>query len=160
MKILTIDPGTRRTGWVVYDTETAAPIVWGCGPWEDEWEAIWPCAIGPGLNRIGIEMIQSYGQGMAVASSVFDTCVLIGRIAERVEVEVGIKPQLIQRPKIKTHLCGTPRAKDSEVVAAIYSRYGGDRRAAVGVKASPGPLYGMKRDAFQALALAIYMAET
>jgi hypothetical protein len=41
------------------------------------------------------------------------------------------------------------------------SRFGdtGGRRAAVGLKASPGPLYGVSRDVWQALALGVAYAD-
>lgn len=55
---------------------------------------------------------------------------------------------------MKLHLCSDMRAKDSNIWQALLDRFGG-KSAAVGLKKTPGPLYGITSHARAALALAI-----
>ena len=96
-----------------------------------------------------IEMIASYG--MPVGKSVFDTCVWIGRFIEA----WGGEYKLIYRRDIKLHLCNSSRAKDSNIRQALIDRFGRP-----GTKKNPGKLYGIKKDLWSALALAVYYADT
>jgi hypothetical protein len=95
-----------------------------------------------------IEQIRSYG--MAVGATVFDTCVWSGMFAE------ACQPcQLVWMPRkeVKLELCGSPRAKDGNIRAALLDLYGGKDRA-LGRKASPGPLFGFRSDEWAALGVA------
>jgi hypothetical protein len=104
------------------------------------------------VDRLVIEMIQSYGSGMAVGKSTFDTCVWIGRFMEAWGAE---RTDLVYRPTVKTHICGNPKAKDSNVRMSLLDRYGGVEAIRKG-----GPLYKVTADQFSALAVAIYWQET
>jgi len=44
---------------------------------------------------------------------------------------------------------------DSTIRQAMLDRYGPGREKAIGKKKSPGPLYGIRKDEWQALALAV-----
>ena len=57
------------------------------------------------------------------------------------------------------HLCGSAKAKDSNIRQAIIDRYGGDPKRCIGTKKAPGPLYGISADQWAALALALTAAE-
>jgi hypothetical protein len=103
-----------------------------------------------------IEGIQC--QGMAVGQETFTTCIWIGRFMQ-VCVDNGQVPEIIYRSAVKLHLCGTSRAKDPNVRQALLDRFGG-KVAAIGKKASPGPLYGVSGHAWAALGLAVTFAET
>jgi len=59
---------------------------------------------------------------------------------------------------VKLHLCGSARAKDTNIRQALIDRYGGS--AAIGKKAAPGPLYGVSKDVWSALAVAVTAADT
>lgn len=99
-------------------------------------------------SRLAIEMIASYG--MPVGREVFETCVWIGRF-----VQAWDRPyELVYRHDVKLHLCGQPRAKDGNVRQALIDLYGGKDKA-IGKKKTPGPLYGVKADVWQALAVAV-----
>ena len=106
---------------------------------------------------LAIEMIASYG--MPVGREVFETCVWIGRM-----VQVSHDPDnvvLVYRQAVKLHLCGTPRAKDSNIRQALldlYPRTGGGKTPQIGTKALPGPLYGVTSHAWPALGVAITVA--
>ena len=99
-----------------------------------------------------IEMVASYG--MPVGKEVFETCVWIGRFIER----AGGKHRKIYRKDVKMHLCSDSRAKDSNIRQALIDKFGPGKDKAIGVKKSPGPLYGFKADMWAALAVAITAA--
>jgi hypothetical protein len=54
---------------------------------------------------------------------------------------------------VKLALCGDSRAKDANIRQALIDHFGGS--AAIGRKAAPGPLSGISRDVWSALAIAI-----
>lgn len=92
---------------------------------------------------------------MPVGKEVFDTCLWIGRFMETWSSQC----QLVYRKDIKIHLCGTVRAKDANVRQALIDRHeptGGGKVPQIGTKQKPGPLYGIKKDVWSALAVAVY----
>jgi len=97
--------------------------------------------------------------GMAVGASVFDTCRQVGRIEERCSI-IGAPFELLPRMKVKHLICGSTRAKDSNIRQALIDLYprdcgGGGKTPQIGTKKAPGPLYGMKSHAWPALAVAV-----
>jgi hypothetical protein len=54
---------------------------------------------------------------------------------------------------VKLHLCESVRANDSNIRAALIDRFGPGKEKAVGRKATPGPLFGLKGDEWSALAI-------
>jgi len=103
---------------------------------------------------LAIECIASYG--MAVGKDVFETCIWIGRLIQAYEY-----PELVRRiyrKDVKLHLCGSPRAKDQNIRQALIDMFGGKEKA-IGRKATPGPLHGVKSHAWSALAVAIVALE-
>jgi hypothetical protein len=105
-----------------------------------------------GVTDLVIEQVASYG--MPVGAEVFETVFWSGRFAE---ASVPRRVHRITRKAIVTHLCGSARAKDSNVRQALIDRFGGTD--AIGRKATPGPLYGVTRDVWAALAVAICYVE-
>lgn len=103
-----------------------------------------------------IEMIACYG--MPVGAEVFDTCVWIGRFKER-WLMLGGEVEFVYRKDVKMNLCHNMRAKDANIRQALIDRYGG-KETAVGVKKSPGPLYGIKKDIWSALAVGLTYLDT
>ncbi len=161
MIILAIDPGSEKSAWVAYDSEKKIPINFGI----EENTIISECLSTPrkyceqfGIaDFFAIEMIASYG--MPVGKSVFETCVWIGRFIHAWGSK-GYKK--IYRIDVKMHLCKNTRAKDSNIRQAIIDRYqasGGGKTPQIGTKAQPGPLYGVSKDVWSALAVAITAAE-
>lgn len=101
------------------------------------------------LPLVAIEMISCYG--MPVGAEVFETCLWIG------EFRAIMRPQpvtLCYRRDIKLHLCGTAKAKDSNVRQALIDRLGKP-----GTKKDPGPTYGVTSHMWSALAVAVYAAD-
>ncbi len=68
---------------------------------------------------------------------------------------IGLPFTQIDRKDEKMCLCGrAAKVSDSNIRAAIIDRYGGKVKA-IGKKHSPGLLYGLSGDCWQALAIAI-----
>jgi len=154
MIILAIDPGSVESAWVKYDTETKKPTVFGIADNNRILKSISQCS----SDYFAIEMIASYG--MPVGKTVFDTCVWIGRF---IQMWGGFDYKRIYRIDVKMHLCKNTRAKDSNIRQAIIDRYpatGGGTIPQIGTKKEPGPLYGVSKDIWAALAVAICCAET
>ncbi len=95
-----------------------------------------------------IEKVESYG--MAVGAEVFDTVLWAGRFAEAAH---RVPVVMLPRRAVKLALCADSRAKDANIRQALIDRFGGS--AAIGRKAAPGPLYGISRDVWSALAIAV-----
>lgn len=160
MRVLAIDPGPTHSAWIVVDTEAMKPLehaIVDNGTLRvmlrggTSYSTTRIAYLQP--KHLAIEMVASYG--MAVGATVFDTCLWIGRFIEA----WGARFTLVYRREVKLHLCASSRAKDGNVRQALLDRWGG-REKAVGYKASPGPLYGVRRDVWQALAVAVTWSET
>lgn len=151
--ILAIDPGSERSGWVVYDGVDV--LRFGLEPNEGILLKMQVGDITTLTRNLALEMVASYG--MPVGRTVFETCVWIGQFKQ--QYGPGYT-ELIYRKDVKMHLCGSTRAKDSNIRQALLDRYGGTRQTAIGTKKHPGPLYGVKADIWAALAVAITYWET
>jgi len=147
VKVFAIDPGNEMSAWcVVQDGQ----------PFESGKEL--NCALRDRLREwrkedwlLAVEMIASYG--MPVGREVFETCVWIGRFAEA-WAHGGGEYRLVYRREVKLLHCNSARAKDANVRQALIDRFGGKEKA-IGRKAAPGPLYGVKGDAWAALAVGL-----
>jgi len=147
MNILAIDPGPVQSA--VVELSPNQKIIKACIE-DNEWVVKYLRSgwfSFEGCPYVAIEMIASYG--MPVGAEVFDTCVWIGRYAEAY-VHSDLTAFYF-RKDIKLHLCGTTKAKDANVRQALIDLLGPP-----GVKKAPGPTYGIKKDMWAALALAIY----
>ena len=100
-----------------------------------------------------IEMIASYG--MAVGAEVFDTCVKIGMMMEA----NARNCELMYRREVKMHLCGVMTAKDSNIRQRLIDIYGPGKEKAIGLKKTPGPLFGVRKDVWAALGVAVTWTE-
>jgi hypothetical protein len=155
LKLLAIDPGPERSAAVLYDTETRQPQIWSHAPNRD----VLADLDDTDASELAVEMVASYG--MAVGAEVFETVYWIGRFCERWEMWDGHPDaRRIFRREVKTHLCADSRAKDANIRQALIDRYGPGKEKAIGLKASPGPLYGLHKHCWSALAVAVTAAET
>lgn len=145
MNLLAIDPGTTESGWCVINTDTKAVLECGVLPNDAMLKQVALCK----AHAIAIEMVASYG--MAVGREVFETCVWIGRFQQA--WHSPSKAALVYRKDVKLHLCGTTKAKDTNIRQALIDMLG-----APGTKAKPGPTYGVKSHAWPALAVAVTAA--
>ena len=147
--LLALDPGNTESAWLLYDTATGRPTSWAKEPNPFVLTRLDTIA----ADELVVEMVASYG--MAVGAEIFDTCVWIGRFIERWHGP----HRLIYRPDVKLHLTQTRRATDANVRQALIDRYGPGKALAVGLKATPGPLYGLTGDCWSALAVAVTAAD-
>ena len=136
--VLAIDPGNIESAYCILDKETYKPIEFGKLPNEEVLEKV----KHSNYNNLAIEMIASYG--MPVGREVFDTCVWIGRFAQASYCYA----EYIYRKEEKINLCGSMKAKDSNIRQALIDRFGD-----VGVKKAPGFFYGFKSDIWAAFAV-------
>jgi hypothetical protein len=123
-KLLAIDPGTTKSGWVMMDS--LVPVEWG---WSDNHEMY--SLINKFQVPIVIEDVAHYG--MPVGRDVFETVRWTGRFDRHAEAS-ALPSMYINRPEVKLALCGAPRANDSTVRQALIDRYGGDSVAIGGKK--------------------------
>lgn len=150
MKIIAIDPGSTESAYCLYDTVEKKPIKFAKIP---------NGVLIDGLKGVDaevcvIEMIACYG--MPVGAEVFNTCCWIGRFEDRWYMR-GISfgsPIRILRRDVKMHLCNSVKAKDGNISQALRDRFGEK-----GTKKSPGLLYGISKDCWAALALAVTWAD-
>lgn len=154
MNLLAIDPGPELSAFVEYDGR----FVRGHGIVCND-EMLYRVGEDVPGRQLVIEMVASYG--MAVGREVFETVYWIGRFAERwIGIDSSRVAHRLVRRDVKMHLCGNNAAKDANIRAALLDKFGPGKERAVGKKASPGPLYGVKADEWAALALAVTFAET
>ncbi len=141
--MLAIDPGSAQSAWLHFDG--TKPGAFGITANDILAKAL---RSGGLPDVVVIEKVESYG--MAVGAEVFDTVWWAGRFAEAAS---RVHVVMLPRRAVKLALCGDSRAKDANIRQALIDRFGGS--AAVGRKAAPGPLYGISRDVWSALAIAV-----
>ena len=142
--ILAIDPGSEKSAvveWdgkqiISHDIKENVDCFWFTDP----------------RTIVVIEMVASYG--MPVGKEVFETCVWIGRFLEYFHSH-DLMAERIYRKDVKMHLCGSMKAKDSNIRQALIDRLG-----VPGTKKAPGVTYEIKADEWQALALAVTFFDT
>lgn len=152
MRILAIDPGPEESGVVMYNPLlVGSPIAWA----KSELNVILVGEIADeptwGNLVLAIEQVTCYG--MPVGAEVFETVWWTGRFCQVAQHYVRV-PRL----DVKMHLCHNSRAKDPNIRQALIDRFGGKAKA-IGKKATPGPLYGIKSHLWAALAVAVYAAD-
>lgn len=146
MRVLAIDPGPTQSAWVLLQSDGFVRD-FGITDNRDVRAMLRMRSYSPSV--VVLEMIASYG--MPVGREVFDTCVWIGRF-----IESAMVPHILMfRREVKLHLCNSARAKDANVRQALLDRYGPGRQKAMGTKAKPGPLYGVRKDVWAALGVAV-----
>ena len=146
MRVIAIDPGNEQSAYVCY--HDGKPIEFDIVPNDSLLHRLNQFT----ADEMAIEMVASYG--MAVGKTVFETCVWIGRFIQK-----WPKPfTKVYRKDVKMYLCNSMRAKDGNVRQAIIDKFpatGGGKCPQIGIKSKPGPLYGVSKDVWSALAVAI-----
>ena len=106
-----------------------------------------------------IEGIQSYNSKQA--NTVIMTAMFIGRCLERIEIEHPGIPFSVLSPKtVRALVAKTSQASDSQMRGAVIDVFRlyfnlSDEKEVIGSKKAPGPLYGVSKDVWQALGLAL-----
>ena len=152
MLILSVDPGPLQSAYLLYDPlATAYPLVaMESGIVANETlrrQVFFYKALCVG-DVLVIEKIESYG--MPVGREIFETVFWSGRFVEA----WGSRFYLMPRREVKLHLCHSSKATDATIRQALLDKFGG-KGPAVGLKKTPGPLYGISKDVWSCLALAV-----
>jgi len=166
--ILAIDPGTERSAWVLYDRDSDRPVAFDIVGNANLVTMLDYKSNACVLSKIArdhwhrtddatlvIEMVACYG--MPVGAQTFETCVWIGRF---IQAWLPKEADRVFRKDVKLHLCGSARAKDANVRQALIDKFGPGKSKAIGLKKTPGPLYGIKSHLWAALAVAVTFTET
>lgn len=158
--LLAIDPGNEQSAYVLLETATYRPARFGKLPNLDLLDLLNKELLRD-AEQVAIEQIGHYGTGMPAGASVFDTCRWIGRFEQVISEDSHLsEPLLVKRATVKTHLCGTAKAKDGNVIQALIDRFAsGTPNRGKGIKSAPGFFYGFHADIWQAMALAVYAAD-
>lgn len=155
--VLAVDPGHTHSAFVLYDTIDGRLLAhgkeengWLLSHIKDAW--------GPREIPVNVFVIEQVAcMGMAVGAEVFETVFWSGRFWERAD-RWNLDLHRVKRHEVKTHLCGNQRAKDPNIRQALIDRYGPGKDVAIGTKKNPGPLYGVTKDVWSALAVAVTFA--
>lgn len=157
MKCLAIDPGSKQSGWVVYDTTRAIAATEGHG-------GVVTCGVDlnddvlrmvarylPDDTFLAIEMMRA--RGMPMSNDAMVTLVWTGRFQQAWNEPDEVR--LVDRAAVKLHICASARAKDPHIRQALIDKIGPP-----GTKKAPGPTYGVHSHAWPALAVAVTACDT
>jgi hypothetical protein len=149
MIITGIDPGTKESAYVIWDTDKN--IILKAEKTDNE--KVMDRLSGrfsdiPMTGIVVIEMIQSFG--MPVGMETFETVFWIGRFYQNVFLIPTLTVDRVLRKDIKMNMCGTTKAKDANIRQALIDRFG-----VPGTKKNPGMMYGLHKDMIQAFAVAV-----
>ena len=151
-KILAFDPGNVETAYCLIDTETRKPIEFAKVPNGEALRYLYN-QFDEEIDAVVIEMVASYG--MAVGASVFQTCVMIGRLTEAAKY-TGREVDYIYRIEEKTVICHDSKAKDANIRQALIDRFAQhDFKNGKGTKKNPDWFYGFRADMWSAYAIAV-----
>lgn len=146
MKILAIDPANLESAYCIIESNSYKPISFDKIENNKMFDVL---KANKDIKKIIIEEVRSYG--MSVGQTVFDTCRWYGRFEQfALDTIPDVEVVYICRKDVKMNLCGTMRAKDSNIRMALIDRFG-----VVGVKANQGWFYGFKADVWSSYALGI-----
>jgi len=147
MKILAIDAGNTYSGVAIVELPDFRLIWFGKLPNEEIYDRI----KNYNIDEVALEMVACYG--MPVGRDVFETCVWIGRFIEQLKDK---KISFVYRKDEKMCLCGSLKAKDSNIRQALINRYAKhDFKTGKGTKKNPDVFYGVANDVWQAIAVAV-----
>lgn len=149
--ILSIDPGNVESAYCVIDKNNYKPIEFGKIKNEELREKLLDELHYYPIETLAIEMIASYG--MAVGKEVFETCVWIGRFIESFKCPFTY---YVYRKDEKMNLCGSMKAKDSNIRQALIDRFATfDFKNGKGTKKQQDFFYGFSKDVWAAYAVGI-----
>ena len=144
MRILSIDPGTTESGYVVWDGEQILDM----GKIAN-FEMLDYIAT-KNYDTCIIERIACYG--MPMGESTIETIFVSGRMYQ-VAFEADKRIERVLRKDVKMAICGQTRAKDSNIIQALKDRFEPNLELH---KKPTGILKGLKKDIWQAFALSVY----
>ena len=146
--ILGIDPGPAMSAFCVLETDDYTILDKG----KVENDALVTLVKTGYFDMLAIECMQSFGMG--VGQTVFETAYYIGRLMQIAE-DLGSKVRKVYRSEVKMHHCHTMKAKDANIRQALIDRFGEP-----GTKKNPGKTYGISKDIWSALGIAVFVVDT
>lgn len=149
MIIFAIDPGNKESGYAVLELPDFRLLAFGKVENELLLRDVWEYTIQ--ADHFAIEMVASYG--MPVGKDVFETCVWIGRF---IQAAGNKNCHFVYRKDEKLCLCGSLKAKDSNIRQALIDRYAKfDFKNGKGTKKNADTFYGVSKDVWQAIAVGV-----
>jgi hypothetical protein len=184
MIVLGIDPGTTKSAFIFWDTETKRILSMDHvlnKELIDSFERI--DVERRETLRVAIEGVECFGQ--TIGKDTIETIKWIGKFHWELGSE-GIRYEEVFRTDIKLHFCNSRSAKGKNIRQAIIDRFGGDRIAKGGIKCKKckgkgwfgagravcpvcngdkwevkkGVLHGVSNHVWSALAVALFYADT
>ena len=163
MTLLTIDPGTFESAYVIYQTLTKQILSSG----KISNAALIEIISTSKVEHLVIEQIKSYG--MPVGDSTITTCVWIGIFIKAWHDQAKwplndlndldqARCTLLPRKTIVGQICANARANDANIRAALIDLFGGKANA-IGNKKQKGELYHVHKDVWSALAIAVAFSQ-
>jgi hypothetical protein len=182
--ILGLDPSNKATAYCLIELPSLKPIAFGFMEADEMLNYVekLPKEYNGYNVHLAIEGIENLG--MTVGKTVFDTCMLVGRLLERgylagrlneetliaEDEDIFGEPiydewivggdyykdiKLIYRRQEKMNLCGTMCSKDKDIRQALIDRFArGVPNGGKGSKAEQGWFYGFRADIWSAYAVA------
>jgi hypothetical protein len=153
--ILAIDPGPIESAYVLLGEKLLKPQGFAKISNDKMLDTLYSLSaemeVWSKANRydLAVEMVASYG--MPVGAEVFETVLWVGRFWEAAHFK---SKQLIYRKDVKMNLCGSMKAKDSNIRQALIDRFG-----PVGTKKNPGWFHGVSGDIWAAIAVGVTYAD-
>lgn len=160
MKVIAIDPGPVTSAMVEID-----PIDQSILGKEimDNWDLLKILEHPTKSDELAIEDMSPMGK--TTGRTVFNTLKWIGRFQQAfVQGYEEEKCALITRVEVKLKMCDSIICNDRDIRQAVIDYYtkitppsllGGGKTPLVGTKKNPGPLFGVARDLWQAIAVGL-----
>lgn len=149
MKILSIDVGTTETGYCLIDKETYMPIMFG----KIINEELLKIVKEEEYDELVYEEFQSYG--MPIGISTITSITWNGRYIQSA-LDRNKKVGFVYRKEEKINLCGSMKAKDSNIRQALIDRFAQfDFKNGKGTKSNKDFFYGFSKDVWAAYAVGV-----
>lgn len=141
MEILCLDVGTEESGYCIIDSNTYRPLKFGKISNTELLEIV----KNENYDEMVYEEFQSYG--MPIGESTIKSITWNGRYIQSA-LDRNKSVEHVYRKEEKMNLCGSMKAKDSNIRQALIDRFG-----IVGTKKQKGWFYGFKKDIWAAYAV-------
>ena len=151
--ILGIDPGNELSAYCLCDYDTLKPISFGKVDNETIMSDVLPQINDYAIECVAIEHMQGYN--MSVGKEVFETCIFIGRMLERItHIQSNIKILPIYRKDEKLAICGNLKANDTIIRHTLIDMFAKhDLKNGKGTVKNKDWFFGFRADCWSAYAV-------
>jgi len=158
MIILAIDPGFGKSAWLLFNSNKMQIEFAAIFSNAQIIESLSRTKPKTGFDILAIEIINNtFSRTRYIGPEIMMTQFWAGRFYQAVNNN-NIETFYYHRKQIVTTICGNPTANDSDIRQALIGRFpatGAGKRPQIGTKKKPGPLYGIHKDLWSALAVAV-----